>query len=266
MIMTRAFTVFAIIVLGFLVLAQSPQAIQAQDPTQAATMAATQEALTVGNGWTLTSRQSTDESTDPALTVTISQPVLSGPVDPRIEHFNKAVEDILTQAVELFKKDLRELGTPEATIEPSLPGSTIEITYTTFVVTENLISTRFDIFFYATGAAHPNTYSVPLNFDVRNDKILALADLFQPKAEYLKVLSTYCADALKKADVLIFPEGVEPKEENFRSWNITPTGLQITFDVYQIAPYAAGPQYVLVPYSLLKSIIDPKGPIAEFAE
>ena len=54
------------------------------------------------------------------------------------------------------------------------------------------------------------------------------------------------------------------KEENYRSWNITPKGLQITFDDYQVTPHAAGPQQVLVPYATLKALIDPAGPLAEF--
>jgi hypothetical protein len=42
--------------------------------------------------------------------------------------------------------------------------------------------------------------------------------------------------------------------------------LWVTFDPYQVAPYAAGPQYVLVPYSALKDIIKADGPIAGLAK
>jgi hypothetical protein len=31
-----------------------------------------------------------------------------------------------------------------------------------------------------------------------------------------------------------------------------------------VAPYAAGPQVVFVPYSVLKNLIDPKGPLAQY--
>jgi hypothetical protein len=47
---------------------------------------------------------------------------------------------------------------------------------------------------------------------------------------------------------------------------ITKKGLWITFDPYQVAAYAAGPQTVLVPYSALKDIIKPDGPVATFAK
>jgi hypothetical protein len=59
--------------------------------------------------------------------------------------------------------------------------------------------------------------------------------------------------------------GAGPRADNYRAWNITKKGLWITFDPYQVAAYAAGPQYILVPYSVLKDLIKPDGPIAAYA-
>jgi hypothetical protein len=42
--------------------------------------------------------------------------------------------------------------------------------------------------------------------------------------------------------------------------------LWIIFDPYQVGPYAAGPQYVLVPYSTLKDIIKSDGPVGALAK
>jgi hypothetical protein len=55
--------------------------------------------------------------------------------------------------------------------------------------------------------------------------------------------------------------GAGPDIANYDSWTITKKGLGINFDSYQVAPYAAGPQYVVVPYSTLKDIVKPDGPI-----
>ena len=57
-------------------------------------------------------------------------------------------------------------------------------------------------------------------------------------------------------------EGAKPTVENYRNWNIAPEGLRITFDTYQVAPGAAGPQMVMVPYAELKSVVDSQGPLA----
>ena len=60
--------------------------------------------------------------------------------------------------------------------------------------------------------------------------------------------------------------GAGASAKNFESWTITKKGLGINFDAYQVGPYAAGPQYVLVPYSALKDMINPDGPVGQFVK
>ena len=60
-------------------------------------------------------------------------------------------------------------------------------------------------------------------------------------------------------------DGAAPTAKNYESWTITKQGLGINFDAYQVGPYAAGPQFVMVPYSALKDLIKPDGPVAAFA-
>ena len=98
-------------------------------------------------------------------------------------------------------------------------------------------------------------------------------DLFNPKSNYLSVISAYCIkdlkDQSKKNDMLMedqIKEGAAPRADNYSAWTITRKGLWITFDPYQVAAYAAGPQHILVPYSVLKDIIKADGPIAIFAK
>ncbi len=59
-----------------------------------------------------------------------------------------------------------------------------------------------------------------------------------------------------------FELGATAAVQNYRNWNITPNGLMITFDEYQVAPYAAGPQTVVIPYKALGQILEPDGPLA----
>ena len=51
---------------------------------------------------------------------------------------------------------------------------------------------------------------------------------------------------------------------NYENWTITKKGLGIIFDAYQVGPYAAGPQYVLVPYPALKEMIDSTGSLGMY--
>jgi hypothetical protein len=60
--------------------------------------------------------------------------------------------------------------------------------------------------------------------------------------------------------------GAAPNAKNYQNWTITRKGLGINFDAYQVGPYAAGPQYVLVPYSSLKDLINPEGPVGQLAK
>jgi hypothetical protein len=47
---------------------------------------------------------------------------------------------------------------------------------------------------------------------------------------------------------------------------ITSQGLKFTFDPYQVASYAEGPQEVVVPYRALKGLIGARSPITLLAE
>jgi hypothetical protein len=44
--------------------------------------------------------------------------------------------------------------------------------------------------------------------------------------------------------------------ENYQNWNITPEGIMISFDDYQVGPHSAGQPVLIIPYSVLKDLID----------
>jgi hypothetical protein len=237
--------------------------ISAQDSPDQPTFTATptQAPIDLG-GIRLENRASHETFDKPKLTVDVSKPVLTGATDPAVDKFNKAVDQIIEATAGQFKKD-----TLSATQDPNLPpeiadlGSYIDVSYEVPTASSRLISIKFNVGWYGAGAAHPNSYSVTLNYDLKAGKVLKLADLFKPGAKYLEALSKYSVKTLKAAERLDFPEGADPKEENYRSWNITKNGLQINFDDYQVTPHAAGPQTVVVPYTELKDIIRPDGPL-----
>jgi hypothetical protein len=155
-------------------------------------------------------------------------------------------------------------------------GSDITIGYTVVLAKDDLISVEFSVSSYSAGAAHPNSYSDVLNFDLKNGKTLKLADLFLPGSKYLQTISTYCVQALEKQakeegangmlDETWIQRGAGPGLKNYNSWTISKKGIEVTFDPYLIAAYAAGPQHVSVPYSALKGIIKPDGPVGQFVK
>jgi hypothetical protein len=129
----------------------------------------------------------------------------------------------------------------------------------------HLVSVYIEMVTYL-GGAHPSNQPKVLNYDFQKGRSLTLDALFLNEADHLLVLADYCISVLKERGVFDFPEGAQPLPENYAKWNLMPDGLQITFGEYQVAPYAAGIQYVTIPYSHLSEIVDPDGPIANLVE
>ena len=132
------------------------------------------------------------------------------------------------------------------------------IKYHLYYATDTLISIRLYTFMY-TGGAHGTHDYTSITYDLKTGQKLELADIFMPKYNFLDTLSTYCATELKKrnnkeqfsTDTYI-TKGTAPKPKNYVTWNYTPEGLLITYNVYQVAPYCAGAQEVIIPYNIIK--------------
>ena len=205
-------------------------------------------------------------------------PQLTGGSNPNAEKFNQLIRGIVTRKVAGFRKDMvPEPGEtdPNAQVEGSEPmASDLGIAYTVAFATDDLISIDFNVGSYYSGAAHPNSYSETVNYDLKNGKSLQLIDLFNSGAKYLQTLSSYSIADLKKqskdkgSDGMLdddwIKRGAGASPNNYKSWTITRKGLVINFDSYQVAPYAAGPQRVVVPYSAIKDIVKADGPLGPF--
>ena len=197
----------------------------------------------------------------PAYTIASQTPQLTGSDDPRVTAFNQRLNDLIAAEVEMWRQNFRQLP-----VTPLSNGSSLDVKYTPVSQVGDLWSFKFDFAFYADTAAHPGLNSMTMNYDLAQGRELALGDLFLVNSNYLETISGYCIAELGKQPFAdpVFLEGASPTVENYRNWNIAPDGLQITFDMYQVAPGAAGPQTVLVPWSQLSAQVDPQGPLADF--
>jgi hypothetical protein len=209
-------------------------------------------------------------------TIDAEYPQIEG--DARFDKFNREARGLITKDVAAFKagqtSEESESGNDNVLADEART-STLDIGYEIRYATDDLISVEFSEGSYEAGAAHGNSNTTVMNYDVKNGKKLTLADLFNPNAKYLSAISAYCIKDLrdqskKYKDAMLDEEmmktGASPRADNYRAVAITKKGLWVTFDPYQVAPYAAGPQTVLVPYSALKDIIKPDGPVAAFAK
>jgi hypothetical protein len=195
----------------------------------------------------------------PSYSISAQTPQLTGSGDPRVLAFNQRLNDLVSGEVDAFRQSFQELP-----LTPNSNGSFLEVTYTTVSQVGDLWSFKFDFSFYADSAAHPGLNSRTLNYDLSQGRELSLSDLFVPDSDFLEKIAEYCLNELSKqpyADA-VFLEGAQPTPENYRNWNIEPGGIMITFDAYQVAPGASGPQEIVVPYAELSSILNPEGPLA----
>jgi hypothetical protein len=173
------------------------------------------------------------------------------------EVFNAEMADFEETTLAGFRIDAAQAApAPSASV-----GSFLQSRYEMLYNQNGLFSLRLWISIYMKGAAHPGTFSKTFNYDLQTGASISLNDLFQPDAQYLPVLAKFCQAEVLRRDSAFWPDGAGADPANYRSWNLTADGLMVTFDEYQVAPYAAGPQSVLVPYATLTSLLDTTGPL-----
>jgi hypothetical protein len=180
----------------------------------------------------------------PDYTITLLQPKIADDAK-----FNAAVQAIIDPAVNDFKKSVQDIGTTDN----GAPGtsSSLDMSYDVFMTRKGLVSIRFIATEYISGAAHPFSVVITLNYDPATGKVLKLGDLFKPNSKYLDAIAKICIDQLKRENLLTFPDGAAPTADNYQAWSLDRGGLLITFNEDQVGPHAQGESVVFIPYSQL---------------
>ncbi len=202
-----------------------------------------------------------------ALSINIAYPAIPGS-SQKILAANLVMKNTIDAQIASFEKDANEsfsadIGLP-LDIKSTVTGSPI-----TEEKNDRYIALFMGMEWYLRGAAHPSHSLETYVYDFKEARLVEVSELFKPKADYLAALS-----ALSRADLLaqskqgdvgfsfdkeMVEEGTQPVKENFSKVLPLKDGLAIYFDEYQVAPYAAGPQQVVIPYAKLKDILNPDG-------
>lgn len=225
--------------------------------------AATEASTSISQQVTVTPMHFDESGQAPNYTIAGQIPAIVANNDPRVQAFNTLTNGLVMNYFDEFRASLQDMPA-----EPISGGSSIDVQYTIVSPPGDIFSLKFDITGYSDGAAHPYHYSRTLNFNIETGQEVTLDQLFLPGSKYLQVISDTCKAELATRDIgfEMFSAGADPDPENYQNWNITADGLLITFDDYQVAAYAAGPQTVVVPFSALNSIINPQGPLGKFIQ
>lgn len=119
------------------------------------------------------------------------------------------------------------------------------------------------------GGVHPMPLRASVNVDVMGAKEIELADLFQPGAAYLPLLSQIARQKLLRqledgtwaSDAETITRGTEPVAENFECFTLSSDGMMLHFAPYAVGPYSSGDAAVPVSSGELRSIRKPGGPL-----
>lgn len=229
---------------------------------------ATEQIIETNGNQTIEDKSIKDEDKKKKLSINVFYPQISG-FGAQTDAINKDIASAFNKDIAEFKK---EVDCAESPVGGDV-GCSFEVSYNTSVATDDLLSFAFEVYTY-TGGAHPNSYTTTLTYDVKSGKRIRLGELFKPNSNYLKTISDYSIEALKK-QMRVPEEGIEPdeemirdgagaKEENFDSWSVSKKGIVFYFDPYQVGPYAAGPQVVVVPYKVLKDKVNDGSALSPF--
>ena len=157
-------------------------------------------------------------------------------------------------------------------------GDSLAVSYRVHLLTQHLLSVEFSVTEYGAGAAHPNTRTVPHNYHLSPTYELKLDDLLRD--EGLLRISYYCVQELARPPRRTqsptrgeaggidrhermdrYRSGLAPLKDNFRKFFVTETALLFVFDPYQVGSYAEGRIQVAMPYTELRDLLQPLGPL-----
>jgi hypothetical protein len=144
------------------------------------------------------------------------------------------------------------------------PGPlTLQIDYATSNFSDRIVNLIFTVYAFE-GGAHGLTTTTTYTFNLAQQRVLSLSDLFVPGSDPLSVIgplveadldARLTTDLANLTDTNWIHQGTGENLDNYKSWAITPDSLTFCFDPYQVAAYAAGTQTVTIPLAQLSAIL-----------
>ncbi|PWK80070.1 uncharacterized protein DUF4163 [Mucilaginibacter oryzae] len=120
-----------------------------------------------------------------------------------------------------------------------------------------------------TGGAHGGSFTGFVNWDTKAGKNLRLDDIFAPGyqdklkavAERIFRKNEKLSDTASLKDNYFFKDDKFALNNNF---SVTPLGIKFLYNQYEIKPYAAGITELFIPYSQIKSLLQPNTVVSQY--
>lgn len=127
---------------------------------------------------------------------------------------------------------------------------------------KDLLIIREEGYIYPLGAAHGMPIQQYYHIDLQNGDFYDLKDLFKKDSDYLKRLSDIVGRQIAEQSLqegAMYFDGDYAGIREDQGFAITRDGLQLYFEPYEIAPYAAGFPTFDIPYGRIIDLIDTEG-------
>lgn len=201
----------------------------------------------------------------PSLSANITYPQLGGMASSSVEaNINTAVKVAVKGYVSNFDKSLEEQSGYHPPSGSGSNPSQISGSFTTTMIDPRYASFKFTLTSFAAGAASSYSQAPALTFDLSTGQSLTLGDLFATSA-YLTSLSNLSRTQLKAKlggnNSNLVDGGTQPNSSNFSEWDLTSSGLELSFPQGQVAAAASGVISIIIPYSQLSGIAKNPGPL-----
>ena len=146
--------------------------------------------------------------------------------------------------------DISVFGLPGLRDDDAGPAFELLGSYSVSWPSSAAVSITFEIWNYTGGAG--NLDIMKLNYSLITGQRLGLVDLFEAPETALNLMSAWSRQELARRFsgghlTQALKDGTAPLVENFSSLTLTPEGIRINFQPYQVAPGAAGAQKVDMP-------------------
>jgi ABC-type lipoprotein export system ATPase subunit len=208
---------------------------------------------------------SAGEATAPTYSASLSYPELSsgnldeGPI-------NTVLIGTVNRVLGAFQAMLNAYPPVTETGAYQMPPSSLTGSFSTNFLNPDFASFTLSYYQYETGVVHGTDTIETFNFNERTGKQYQLPDLFRPGTDWLGALSSESRALLpaiigNNDGLSVWESGSAPKASNFSAWALTPWGLSIEFQDYQVGPYAAGTPTIVIPYRSLQPLLSATSPI-----
>jgi hypothetical protein len=198
---------------------------------------------------------------DARWTVLYKMPVVGGASSDVLAKVNDAISAKVNGYISAFTGgDLPAVTTGNS-------PSTLDGNFSIALNEQGIVSLRFTILAYVSGAAHPVASAGGLTFNIGTGATIALGDLFSNTGDAAKILDEKAHAALSTSlgDALSWPDGTQEFAFFEKAWVVTKAGIECAWSQGDIASQAAGAPSAVVSWADLKSVLKTDSPVASLA-